>query len=83
MLVELPQAFELNSTSKYLEEDNNLYIFPQNMDRPVKFYWEGDTQIKSVTDGTTHNDKSLAYELQATCGCEIITGKRFGTWVIG
>jgi hypothetical protein len=83
MLVELPQAFELNSTTKYLEEDNNLYIFPNNMDRPIKFYWEGDTQIKAVTDGTTHNDKSLAYELQATCGCEIITGKRFGTWVIG
>lgn len=83
MLVELPQAFELNSTTNYLEEDNNLYMFPQNMDRPVKFYWEGDTQISAVTDKDTHIDKSMDYELQATCGCEIITGKRFGTWVIG
>jgi hypothetical protein len=82
-LVELPQAFELNSTSAYLEEDNQLYIFPQNMDKPVKFFWEGDTQISQVTDKDTHVDRSMDYELTATCGCEVITGKRFGTWVIG
>jgi len=81
-LVELPQAFELNNVNAYLEEDSNIYIFPNSFDRPVKFYWEGDTEIIAVTDNATHIDKSIDYQLQATCGCEVMTGKRFGTWVI-
>ena len=81
-IVELPQAFELNNVNAYLEEDANIYIFPANFDKPIKFYWEGDTEIIAVTDNTTHMDKSIDYQLQATCGCEVMTGKRFGTWVI-
>ena len=81
-IVELPQAFEVNNVNAYLEEDSNLYIFPVSFDKPVKFYWEGDTEIIAVNDNTTHMDKSIDYQLQATCGCEIMTGKRFGTWVI-
>lgn len=81
-LVELPQAFEVNDTTKYLEEDKNLYILPQSMDKPIKFYWEGDTNITESSDQAAHQDKSKDYELQATCGCAVITGQRFGTWVI-
>ena len=81
-IVELPQAFEVNNVNAYLEEDTTLYIFPTSFDKPVKFYWEGDTEIIAVNDNTTHMDKSIDYQLQATCGCEIMTGKRFGTWVI-
>lgn len=81
-LVELPQAFEVNNVNAYLEEDSNLYIFPVSFDKPIKFYWEGDTEIIAVTDNATHVDKSIDYQLQATCGCEVMTGKRFGTWVI-
>lgn len=81
-LVELPQAFALNDTTKYLEEDKYIYIFPNNMDKPIKFYWEGDTEITEVTDSAARQDKSMDYEVQATCGCEVITNRRFGTWVI-
>lgn len=81
-IVELPQAFELNNVNAYLEEDKNIYIFPVGFDKPIKFYWEGDTEIIAVTDNTTHIDKSIDYQVQATCGCEVMTGKRFGTWVI-
>ena len=81
-LVELPQAFELNNVNAYLEEDSNIYIFPTSFDKPIKFYWEGDTEIIAVTDNATHVDKSIDYQIQATCGCEVMTGKRFGTWVI-
>ena len=81
-IVELPQAFEVNNVNAYLEEDTTLYIFPTSFDKPVKFYWEGDTEIIAVNDNATHVDKSIDYQLQATCGCEIMTGKRFGTWVI-
>ena len=81
-LVELPQAFELNNVNAYLEEDANIYIFPTSFDKPIKFYWEGDTEIIAVNDNTTHMDKSIDYQIQATCGCEVMTGKRFGTWVI-
>ena len=81
-IVELPQAFEVNNVNAYLEEDSNIYIFPASMDKPIKFYWEGDTEIIAVNDNTTHVDKSIDYQLQATCGCEVMTGKRFGTWVI-
>lgn len=81
-IVELPQAFELNNVNAYLEEDKNIYIFPVGFDKPIKFYWEGDTEIIAVTDNATHMDKSIDYQIQATCGCEVMTGKRFGTWVI-
>ena len=81
-IVELPQAFELNNVNAYLEEDSNIYIFPVSFDKPIKFYWEGDTEIIAVTDNETHMDKSIDYQIQATCGCEVMTGKRFGTWVI-
>ena len=81
-LVELPQAFALNDPTKYLEEDKYIYIFPNNMDKPVKFYWEGDTEITEVNDSQTRQDKSMDYEIQATCGCEVVTNHRFGTWVI-
>ena len=81
-IVELPQAFELNNVNAYIEEDSNIYIFPVSFDKPIKFYWEGDTEIIAVNDNTTHMDKSVDYQIQATCGCEVMTGKRFGTWVI-
>ena len=81
-IVELPQAFELNNVNAYMEEDANIYVFPVSFDKPIKFYWEGDTEIISVTDNATHMDKSIDYQIQATCGCEVMTGKRFGTWVI-
>ena len=81
-IVELPQAFELNNVNAYMEEDSNIYIFPVSFDKPIKFYWEGDTEIIAVTDNETHVDKSIDYQIQATCGCEVMTGKRFGTWVI-
>ena len=81
-IVELPQAFELNNVNAYLEEDSNIYIFPVGFDKPIKFYWEGDTEIIAVTDNATHMDKSIDYQISATCGCEVMTGQRFGTWVI-
>ncbi|QHJ85093.1 MAG: hypothetical protein [Bacteriophage sp.] len=81
-IVELPNAFAPNSVERYQEDDKNLYIMPINMDKPIKFYWEGDTEIYEVTDPATRQDKSMDYELAATCGCSVVTGKRFGTWVI-
>ena len=81
-VVELPQAFELNNVNAYMEEDSNIYIFPASFDKPIKFYWEGDTEIIAVNDNSTNVDKLQTYQIQATCGCEVMTGKRFGTWVI-
>lgn len=82
-MCELPQAFAENDTTRYLEDDKNIYILPQNMDKPIKFYWEGDTTITETSDQAAHQDKSKDYELQATCGCAVLTNQRFGTWVIG
>lgn len=81
-LVEIPQAFAPSDSSTYLVDDTKLLIMPGNIDKFVKFYDEGETQIKEVNDRNTNYDNTFEYELIRKFGIAVITNTRFGTVTI-
>ena len=81
-LVEIPQAFAYNDTSKKLVDNNKLLIMPVGDNKFVKMYNEGDIQIHQDMDGDTNMDKTYEYEVQRKMGVATIIGKKFGVWTI-
>lgn len=81
-LVEIPQAFARNDTSKYLVDDTRILVMPGNIDKFVKFYDEGDTQIKEVNDRNVNYDNTNEYELIRKFGAAVMTNVRFGNITI-
>ena len=84
-VVELPQRFKdenVLAANPYLYADDKLFILPGNMDRPVKMYDEGGTQIYQVMDRDTHIDHTFDYEVVRKFGILILTNVRFGTTTI-
>lgn len=81
-LVEIPQAFAPNDSSKYLVDDTKLLIMPDNIDQFVKFYDEGDMNIKEVTDRNVNYDHTHEYEITRKFGMAVLTNTRFGTVTI-
>lgn len=81
-LVEIPQAFAPGDSSKYLVDDTKLLIMPGNIDKFVKFYDEGDTLIKEVTDRNENYDHTREYEMVRKFGFAVLTNVRFGTVTI-
>lgn len=49
-LVEIPQAFENNDTSKKLVDSSKILIMPAGDNRFVKMYDEGEAQFTEITD---------------------------------
>ena len=82
-ICELPQAFEINDVTSYLEDDTKILILPDNMDKPVKMYYEGADEIKEVSEVGANADDTKDYEFKNRFGIAVITGERFGTWTIG
>ena len=81
-IVEIPQVFAPNDTSKYLVDDTKLLIMPGNIDRFIKMYYDGDTQIREITDQNTLMDGTYEYEMVMKYGIAVLTNTRFGTWTI-
>ena len=81
-LVEIPQRFANNDTSKKLVDNTKLLIMPEADNKFIKIYNEGDAQIKEVSDGNTNMDKTNEYEYQIKMGVATIIGKRFGVWTL-
>lgn len=81
-LVEIPQRFANNDTSKKLVDNTKLLIMPVADNKFIKIYNEGDAQIKEVSDGNTNMDKTIEYEYQIKMGVATIIGKRFGVWTL-
>lgn len=81
-LVEIPQSFAYNDTSKKLVDNTKLLIMPVGDNKFVKMYNEGDTQIHQIVDGDTNMDKTFEYEVQRKMGIATIIGKKFGVWTI-
>ena len=77
-LVEIPQVFAPNDTSKKMVDNKQLLIMPVSENKFVKLYNEGDAQINEVTDGNTNMDKTVEYEFQAKLGIAVVLGLRFG-----
>ncbi len=81
-LVEIPQAFAPNDTTKKLVDNKKLLIMPVADNKFIKIYNEGDAQIKEVNDSATNMDMTLEYEYQLKMGVATVIGKKFGTWNI-
>lgn len=81
-LVEIPQAFANNDTSKKLVDNTKLMIMPTGDNKFIKMYDEGDAQFYEVTDATTHLDMTMDAEYQRKMGIATIIGKKFGVWNI-
>lgn len=81
-LAEIPQVFADNDTTTDLVSDSKLMIMPVADNKFIKVYYEGDPQIKEVTDGNTNVDKTFEYEYQVKMGIGVVIGRMFGIWNI-
>ena len=79
-IVELPNPFEYNDETAYLEADNQVIIMPGNIDKFVKFYYEGADEIVEHSEIADNGDDTKDYEFKTTMGVETITNRRFGVW---
>lgn len=81
-LVEIPQAFANNDTSKKLVDNTKLLVMPVADNKFIKLFNEGESQIKEVTDSTTNMDMTIEYEYQMKMGVATVIGRKFGMWTI-
>ena len=81
-LVEIPQAFAYNDVEHYLEADDKLLIMPNNIDRFIKFFYEGADEIVENSQIADNGDDTKDYEFKTTFGLETMTNVRFGLWEI-
>ena len=81
-LVEIPQVFAKNDTTTKMVDPNVLLIMPVADNKFVKLVYEGDSQIKEVTDSTDKNDMTYEFKYLTKLGVATIIGRYFGTWNI-
>ena len=81
-LIEIPQVFAKNDTTKKMVNSNVLLIMPVADNKFVKLVYEGDSQIKEVTDSTEKNDMTYEFKYLTKLGVATIIGRYFGTWNI-
>mgnify|MGYP004521528989 FL=1 len=81
-LVEIPQAFANNDTTKKLVDNTKLLVMPVADNKFVKVFNEGDSQIREVADSATNMDMTMEYEYQMKMGIATIIGRKFGMWTI-
>ena len=74
--------FAKNDTTKKMVNSNVLLIMPVADNKFVKLVYEGDTQIKEVTDSTEKNDMTYEFKYLTKLGVATIIGRYFGTWNI-
>lgn len=81
-LVEIPQAFAPNDTSKKLVDNTKLLVMPVADNRFIKMFNEGETYIREISDGDTNMDMTIEYEYMRKMGIATVIGKLFGVWTI-
>ena len=79
-IVELPNPFDYNDETSYLEDDTKVIIMPGNIDKFVKFYYEGADEIVENSELADNGDDTKDYEFQTCMGIETVTNRRFGVW---
>lgn len=82
-IIEIPQAFAYNDVENYLEADDKLLIMPGNIDRFIKFFYEGADEIVEHSEVADNGDDTKDYEFKTTFGLEVMTNVRFGMWTLG
>ena len=81
-LVEIPQRFALNDTTKKLMDPKTLFIMPQVEDKFIKFVDVGETEIYEITDKGDRMDDTMKYEVQRSMGVGTQIGRYFGVWTL-
>lgn len=81
-LVELPQRFATNDTSKKLVDPKTIFIMPQVEDKFIKFVDVGETEIYEVNEKGARMDDTMKYEMTREMGVGTQLGRYFGTWTI-
>lgn len=81
-LVEFPQGFKLNDTTKRLVDENMLFIMPLADNKFVKLVNEGESQITQVTDAATNMDMTYTFEYMQKIGVGIVSNLKFGVYDI-
>lgn len=79
-LVEIPQVFAKGDTTKKLVSPNMLMIMPVADNKFVKFVYEGNSEIKEVTDNTVNQDMTYELKYLTKLGCATIIGRYFAVW---
>lgn len=79
-LMEIPQRFALNDTTKKLVDSTKLLILPQVENKFVKFVDVGETEIFEVTEKGERMDDTMKYEVQRAMGVGTQIGRYFGVW---
>ena len=79
VLIEIPNRFEKNDTSKKLVDNTKLLIMPLVDIKPVKFVDGGETILTVDEKGATMDDRQT-YEVQRKMGIATIITRYFGTW---
>jgi len=79
VLIEIPNRFEKNDTSKKLIDNTKLLIMPLVDLKPVKFVDGGETELTVDEIGATMDDRQT-YEVQRKMGIGTIITRYFGTW---
>lgn len=79
-LMEIPQRFALNDTSRKLVDSTKLLILPQVENKFVKFVDVGETEIYEITEKMARNDDTMKYEVQRAMGIGTQIGRYFGVW---
>lgn len=77
-LMEIPQRFVQNDTTKKLITPGTLYIIPAVDDKFVKFVDVGETEIVEVTEKGDRNDDFMTYEVQREMGVGVILERYHG-----
>ena len=81
-LMEVPQRFALNDTTKKLVDSTKLLILPQVENKFVKFVDVGETEIYEQTEIGDRMDDTMKYEVQRAMGVGTQIGRYFGQWVL-
>lgn len=81
-LVEIPQAFAQNDTTKKLVDNKKLLVMPLTDNKFIKIYNEGEEYVNEVTDSATNKDMTIEFEYMRKMGIATIIGKKFGMWTI-
>ena len=81
-VVEIPQVFDKNDTTTKLVNPNVLLIMPVQDDKFIKLVYEGNAEVREITDNTTLNDMTYEFKYLTKLGVGTIIGRYFGTWNI-
>lgn len=82
LLIEIPQRFANNDTSKKLVDSTKLLIMPMVDNKFVKFVDVGETEIFEQTEKGDRMDDTMKYEVQRQMGIATQIGRYFGVWTI-